>query len=211
MKIKYFYFIALISLWTLTIVVYFWFIKTSYFEVFNEWTERNLLIFYSILFISKVLAIVWPPLPGSLFTLGSIPFIGWPAAFGVEIVGGLTGASIAYYLGKWYGYPFLAKIFSKEMIDKIRQIKVRKDREIESVFMGRMVGVGIMEIICYGAGVLNVRFSRFLIASFLASILALPIFFLGGNVFKGGNILVGLAFAVITLFIFWKIKGRYVE
>lgn len=180
--------------------------------MFNEWTRQNIITFYVFLLISKILAIVWPPLPGSLFTLGSIPFIGWPAALAVEIVGGLTGASITYYLGKWYGYPFLKRIFSEDIVAKIKQIKIRKDREIESIFVARVAGAGnLMEIVCYGAGVLNVRFSRFLIASFMANLLALPIFYIGGNVLKGGNILLGLAFGAVTLFIFWKIKGRYVE
>lgn len=212
MKIKSLYFITLIGTWIVTIILYFWFIRTPYFEAFNIWTRHNLVIFYVSLLLAKILAIVWPPLPGSLFTFGAIPFIGWFQSYLVDLVGSLIGASIAYFLGKKYGYPFLAKIFNVNILQKIQQIKIRKDREIESIFIGRMAGAGnIMELVCYGAGVLRVRFSSFIIASFLANLFALPLYYAGGNILKGGNIILGIIFGAVTLFVFWKIKGRYIE
>lgn len=212
MKFKSLYFIILISTWVATIVLYLWFIRTPYFETFNVWTRHNLIVFYVSLFFVKILAIVWPPLPGSLFTFGAIPFIGWFQSYIVDLTGSLVGASIAYFLGKKYGYPFLTKVFSTDLVKKIQQIKIRKNREIESIFMGRMAGAGnIMELVCYGAGVLRVRFSSFIIASFLASLFSLPLYYVGGNILKGGNIILGVAFGAITLLFFWKIKGRYIE
>ena len=212
MKSKSFYLPVLIGTWILTVILYFWFIKTSYFETFNLWTQQNLLVFYLTLFSVKVIAIVWPPIPGSLLTLGSISLIGWLPAYLVDLAGGLTGASIAFFLGEKYGYPFLEKLFNPELVEKIKQIKIRRNREIESVFLGRVAGGGnIMELVCYGAGVLRIRFRSFLIASFLTGLLTIPIYYLGGNIFSGNSILVGVAFGLITLFIFYKLKGRYVE
>ncbi len=212
MKTKSIYFVVLVGTWVSTIVLYLWFTRTPYFEMFTVWTRHNLFIFYTSLLVAKIAAIVWPPLPGSLFTFGAIPFIGWFQSYTVDMIGSLIGASIAYFLGKKYGYPFLKKIFNPDLVQKIQQIKIRKDREIESVFVGRMAGAGnIMELICYGAGVLRVRFGRFIIASFLANLLALPLYYAGGNILKGGNVVLGVLFGAITLLLFWKIKGRYVE
>jgi|SRR3989344_1175618 len=212
MKNKYLYFVLLAGAWIATVILYLWFTRTPYFELFNEWIRQNLLIFYISLIAIKIIAIVWPPLPGSLFTLGVIPLIGWFQSYLVEMVGSLMGASVAYFLGKKYGYAFLKKVFNPDLIEKIQLIKIRKDREIESVFVARLAGAGnIMELVCYGAGVLRVRFGRFILASFLANLVTLPIYYAGGNVFKGGNIILGIAFGVVTILIFWKIKGRYVE
>ena len=172
MKTKSLYFIVLIGTWIATIVLYLWFIQTPYFEIFNIWTRQNLFTFYISLLIAKILAIVWPPLPGSLFTFGAIPFIGWFQSYMIDLIGSLIGASIAYFLGKRFGYPFLKKIFNHDLVQKIQQIKIRKNREIESILIGRIAGAGnIMELVCYGAGVLRVRFSSFIIASFLANLL----------------------------------------
>ena len=212
MKSKSLYLWILIGTWAATILLYFWFIKSPYFEFFNAWTRQNLLLFYATLLTVKVLAIVWPPLPGGLFTLGSIPFIGWINAYLIDVLGSLIGASIAYVLGRKYGYPFLEKIFDKELVDKVRNTKIRPDRELESMFLGRIMGGGnIMELVSYGAGVLRVRYHNFIIASFLANLIFIPIYYLGGNLFSTNSMLIGVAFSAVTLFIFWKLKGRYVE
>jgi uncharacterized membrane protein YdjX (TVP38/TMEM64 family) len=201
-----------ILIWGGTIALYFWFSRSPYFESFQIWTQQNLLLFYLSLFTAKVLAIVWPPLPGSLFTLGSIPLIGWAESFLIDLAGALTGASIAYFLGRKYGYRFLEKIFNDELVRKIRETHIKPDREIESILIGRIVGNGnLMELVCYGAGVLRVRYHNFLIASFLAGLISLPIYYLGGNLFDGGSILAGALIGLTTLLIFWKLKVRYVE
>ena len=202
----------LICVWGGTIALYFWFTKSPYFASFSIWTQQNLVLFYTTLLLAKILAIVWPPLPGSLFTLGSIPFIGWFQSFLIDLIGALIGASIAYFLGRRYGYPFLEKVFNEELVQKIRETKIRPNREIESIFMGRLAGNGnLMELVCYGAGVLRVRFRNFFIASFLAGLLSLPIYYLGGNLFDGSSILIGVLVGGVTLLLFWKLKGRYVE
>lgn len=202
----------LILVWGGTIALYFWFTKSPYFESFNLWTQQNLILFYISLFTAKVMAIVWPPLPGSLFTLGSIPLIGWFQSFIIDLAGALTGASIAYFLGRKYGYSFLEKIFNDELVQKIRETRIKPEKEIESVLIGRVAGSGnLMELVCYGAGVLRVRYHNFLIASFIAGILSLPIYYLGGNLFDGGSILAGIIISLTTLLLFWKLKGRYVE
>lgn len=202
----------LIIIWGGTIAAYFWFTKSPYFETFNLWTQQNLLLFYTTLLLAKVLAIVWPPLPGGLFTLGSIPFIGWFQSFLVDFVGGLTGASIAYFLGRKYGYPFLKKLFNDKLIQKIRETRIKPHREMESIFIGRIAGNGnLMELVCYGAGVLKVRFKNFFVASFLAGLLSLPVYYLGGNLFSKNSMLAGVIIGALTLLLFWKLKGRYVE
>src|SRR3989344_6900096 len=112
MKTKSLYFVVLVGTWIATIILYIWFIRTPYFEAFNVWTRHNSITFYASLLVAKIAAIVWPPLPGSLFTFGAIPFIGWFQSYLVDMIGSLIGASIAYFLGKKYGYPFLKKIFN---------------------------------------------------------------------------------------------------
>ena len=212
MKKGAFYITILLVAWTATILLYFWFIQSDYFDSFSIWARKNLILFYVSLLFAKVLAIVWPPLPGSFFTLGAIPFIGWVEAYVIDTAGSMMGASIAYFLGYKYGYQFLKKLFSADTVEKIKQIKIRRDREIESVFIGRMAGAGnIMELICYGAGVLRVGFLNFLVASFLANLVFMPAYYIGGSLLHGGNIIIGLLFTAVTLLLFWKIKGRYIE
>ena len=60
----------------ISVVAYLWFIKTPSFALFETWVQGNFVLFYIFLVLTKVIGVVWPPLPGSLFTLASIPFLG---------------------------------------------------------------------------------------------------------------------------------------
>ncbi|MBI5358232.1 hypothetical protein HZB69_01210 [Candidatus Amesbacteria bacterium] len=83
--------------------------------------------------ILKVLGIVWPPLPGGILTLDAIPFIGWFPAYLVDFFGSTVGSSVAFLIGRKYGYPFLQKLFDESTIDKIKHLKIKPHREIEAV------------------------------------------------------------------------------
>ena len=67
--------ILLVFVTILSVVLYLWFIKLPIFQHFVLWVQQNLLLYFLFLIFLKILGIVWPPLPGGLFTLGSIPAI----------------------------------------------------------------------------------------------------------------------------------------
>ncbi len=196
-----------------SVAAYLWFITTPSFALFETWVQGNVVLFYVFLVLTKTLGVVWPPLPGNLFTLASIPFLGWFTAYTADFVGSMLGSSLAYFLGKKYGYTFINKIFSADMEKKIKSINVKQNREIESVFVLRMLGGGtIMEAVCYGAGLLNIKYKNFLIGSVLSHILfGVPLFLLTNQLFSTKNIVMTGIWIIVPIFILWKIKGRYFE
>ena len=99
------------------------------------------------------------------------------------------------------------------MEKKIKSINVKQHREIESVFVLRMLGGGtVMEAVCYGAGLLNVKYKNFLIGSVLSHILfGIPLFLLTNQLFSTKNIVMTGIWVIVPLFILWKVKGRYFE
>lgn len=214
MKIKSKKYLILAILVTLaTILVYYLFSKSVYFKVFTSWSQQNLVFFIVVLFFLKIMGIVWPPLPGGVFTLAAIPFIGWFPAYLVDFAGSLAGSSIAFLVGKKYGYPFLEKLFDKSTIDKIRNLKIKPNREIEAITTLRIfTGSLFMEAICYAAGLLNVRFFSFFMGSIISHIIVgIPSFYLIGGLFNLNNLIFGVLGFVIIIPIFIKLKGRYLE
>lgn len=214
MKIKSKKYLILAILVTLaTILVYYLFSKSVYFEIFTSWSRQNLFLFIIVLFFLKIMGIVWPPLPGGVFTLAAIPFIGWFPAYLVDFAGSLAGSSIAFLIGKKYGYPFLEKLFDKNTIDKIRNLKIKPNREIEAITTLRIfTGSLFLEAICYGAGLLNVRFFSFFVGSIISHIIVgIPSFYLIGGLFNLNNLIFGILGFVIIIPIFIKLKGRYLE
>lgn len=206
--------LALIGLvFLISLLAYFWFINTSYFVSLKSWGEQNTVTFVSLLVSIKIIGIVWPPLPGGLLTLGSIPILGWKLAYFSDFAGSMIGSSIAFYLGSRYGHKFIHKLFDKKIIDKIHKIKVNKKREVEAIFALRLVsGNTIMEAVCYGAGMLKVSYKNFLIGSVAShTLIGIPTFYFAGNLFNSKNVILNLLVAAIAITIIYKSKGRYFE
>lgn len=195
-----------------TLAAYFWFIKTPYFEIFKSWSQENFKLYFSILVFIKTVGIIWPPLPGGILTLGSIPILGWLPAYLSDLLGSILGASGAYLIARKWGYHFIKKIFDEITIEKIRKIKIKKHREIEAIFFFRIFGGTIVEAVCYAAGILNINYLNFLIGTVSShAALGLPFYFFTNNLFEGKNFIINLI--LIAIFIPWALiaKKRYFE
>lgn len=205
--------LILFSLILLTIVGYAWFSRQPSFQLFMDWAQANFWLYVSILIIIKILAVVWPPLPGGLFTIGSIPIIGPINAFLADFVGGTIGCIIAYFLGRKYGYKLLDKLFDKDILKKIKSIKINKDHEIEAVLLVRGFTSSVSEAVSYAAGLLGIHFKNFIIGTLLSNLIVLPYFFLWENVisFNPKNIIYNLLIMLPAAYLFYKFKGRYLE
>lgn len=196
-----------------TILAYLWFAKSSYFIVFTNWAQQNFIILFLILILIKIIGIIWPPLPGGVFTIGAIPVMGWFNAYLADLLGIIIGSGLAYFLGKKYGYALLNKIFDASVITKIKNINIEPKREIESIFLLRLFGGGVLiEIVSYAAGLFRISFRNFLLGSLFSHLaIALPFFYFAGNLFSGKNLIVNIILGVIIVGIFIKFRRRYLS
>lgn len=212
-KKSYIYSAFFIGIFIVTLVIFYWFFKSPYFLIVDNWVKENKMLYIVYLFIYKSVGILFPPIPAGLVTMASIPFLGWFTAYLVDFFGSIFGGSIAYFLGKKYGHPLLNKILGNELTRKIEKIKIKKDKEIESVFVYRIaLGSTILEAIYYGAGFLKIGFKNFLIGSMLSHIVVgVPSFFLANNILNGQNIVLTIALTVVGIVFVLFTKGRYFE
>ncbi len=196
-----------------SVIGYAFFIRTQYFQNLLIWTQHNIILYCLLLLCLKIIGIVYAPIPGGLFTLGSIPLIGWKLAYLIDFVGSMIGASIAYFIGRKYGYVFLTKLFSKSTIEKIKAIKVRKYRETEAIFVLRILtGSSIVDAVCYAAGLLGIRYWNFILGSILSHlIVGILTYALLGNFLSLKNLSINFVVLILTIGILYRIKGRYFE
>lgn len=207
-------FTPLVFIFVVFVFTYYWFMNTPYFTDFKDLAQNNLVLFIVILFFFKTLSIIWPPLPGGLFTLGSIPFIGWESAYLVDLAGSALGSVITYYLGMKYGLAFLRRVLNEDVITKIQSIKVKKYRQTELIIMLRLfTGSIFLEAITYGAGLLKIRFTSFLVGSLISHIIVgVPVYFFAKEaILNPQNIVVSTILLVGVIFTLYKVKGRYLE
>lgn len=201
----------LVIVFITSIVFYIWLVNSPYFSLLLNWSRQNILTFSLSLLGLKIASIVYPPIPGGLATLASIPFLGWKLAYLIDFIGSMIGSSMAFFIARKYGFVFLGKIFDAKTIHKIKNIEVYSNRQIESVFALRiLLGTTIMEAICYGAGLLNITYKNFLIGSIFSHlVIGIPIYYLASNITQLKNIPLTLISIIIGGFIFWKIRKRY--
>lgn len=197
---------------SIPLIIFIWIKQSGNFDVFYAWSQQNLVLFVVVLFLLKVLAMIYPPLPGGILTLGAIPVIGWFEAYMVDLAGSMVGSSIAFVLGKKYGYRFLHKVFDEETVKRFHAIKIKPGREIESVFVLRTLGGMIVEVIAYGSGLLGIGYFNFLIGSTLSHVVVgIPAYYLASNIFSTQNIVISVVLAVLSVTVLWRVKGRYFE
>ena len=203
--------IILVFVTILSVVLYLWFIKLPIFQHFVLWVQQNLLLYFLFLLFIKILGILWPPLPGGLFTLGSIPAIGWELAYIADLVGSIIGSSGAFFIGKKYGSKLLRRFFDSSTIEKIQNVKIKKDKEFEAVIVLKFVYSSVGEVVSYGAGMLGISYSKFIIGSFLAWQINMPVFFMAGKALEGKLLIINVITIVFAILLFYKLKGRYFE
>lgn len=213
MKIKgYSHLLSLIALFALTVGAYLWFVYSSHYGAFVGWAQSNPLIFYPTLFLTKAAGIVWPPLPGGVLTLGAVYIVGWWQAYLIDISGSIFGSVIAFGIAKKWGRGFVSKILDEKTIEKIDHIRVKPNRQFESIFLFRVFGGTVVEIVVYAAGLLKVSFKKFLIASVLSHMVTgIPMFFFADSIIQRENIYFNVILLVIAVVLFIKMRKRYFE
>lgn len=156
-----------------------------------------------------MIGIVWPPIPGGVLTLASIPVIGWQYAFLADLTGTTIGGSIAYFIGKKYGRKILETLFDEQLIKHIDRIKIHEGKEIEGLVVLRIFIHSISEIVSYGAGVLGIEYKKYLISTILAMIVFIPMFYFFEQILSGKNLVFNILLTLITGSIFVYYKDRY--
>jgi uncharacterized membrane protein YdjX (TVP38/TMEM64 family) len=191
---------------------YLWFYHSPYFAAFSNWAQGYLVALFIILVVIKAIGIVWPPIPGGILTLGSIPIMGWAAAYCADFLGSLIGSCVAYGIARKWGIAFLRKIFDEETIKRMQTVRVVKKREIEAVFLFRLFGGNVVEVVCYAAGLLRVGFTNYLIGTVTShAAIGIPFYYFSGELFQGRNFLINLIFAAALVCLLIFFKKRYFE
>lgn len=199
----------LVALFIATAYAYAWFSKQPSFLQFIEYSQNNVQGYFIILILIKITAIVIPPIPGRVFTVASIPVIGWWGAYLADLIGGVIGDIATFLLGRKYGYALLDKLFDKKTVARAKKIKIQKNKELEAMIVLNTLYGTVSEVISYSAGLLGVRLRNFAAASLIVGIINIPIFYLAEIVLKGQSLLVATLVIALTFAFFYKIKGRY--
>lgn len=197
----------------LTSIIFSQALRLEEFQATINFVQNYFWFYIFFLFAAKTVSIVYPPLPGVVLTLASVPLIGWEAAYLVDITGSVFGAIISYQLGQKYGKSILKTILGEKLSGKILQIKLKQKNQVESAIVLRIAAGGALsDGLAWGASLIGFRLLPFIIGYSVSHVITtLPIFyFVGVSIAFHSWVIVGTA-AVIAWFLVYKFKGRYFE
>lgn len=210
-KRKSFIFIALV--WIFSILGYVWLIKQPFSQQSGWLAQTHKLSLFIGLVLIKIAGLVWPPIPGGVFNLAVIPFIGWPLAYLSDLTGTIIGALICYSLARKWGYKLLDKIFDEGTVKKIKALKIKTHRQTEFSFMMTLSSrLLLTEISYYAAGLLKINFWKFMAGAIGSHLLlSIPSYYFVGILFSTKTIYWGILGWIILIPLWLKIKSRYFE
>lgn len=204
-------FISLV--WIFSILGYVWLIKQPFSQEISWFAQTHKTSLFAGLVLIKIAGLVWPPLPGGVFNLAVIPFLGWQLAYLSDLAGTIVGALIDYFLAKKWGYKLLDKIFDESTINKIKALKVKTHKQTEFSFMLTLSSrLLLTEISYYAAGLLKVNFWKFLVGAIGSHLLlGIPGYYFSGILFNTNTIYLGVIGWIALIPLWLKIKNRYFE
>jgi uncharacterized membrane protein YdjX (TVP38/TMEM64 family) len=191
--------------------VYFYYIRTPSFQHFVLVSQEYYLQIFIGLVVVKILAILYPPIPGALFSFGLIPVLGWKGSYLADSIGGMTGSMCAYMIGRFMGKNFLLKIIDKNIFTRLEKMKIKKHKRVEAVSVLKIFYGSISEYISYCAHLLGVNFRSFLLGTFIATLANIPFFIFADNLIHWRGFYFNVVFGTVAILAFVKLKGRYFE
>lgn len=162
-----------------------------------------------IIIFFRMIAMIIPPIPGGILSFALIPVLGWFWSYIYAVIGMTIGASIAFFIARKFREPVVAKFVPLQQLHTWEK-QLSGKTEFTTFLVIRMTTGPIMDFISYVAGLTRISFKKFLIATLIAEIPSIVVYYLGGEVYKKfteqNSSIFGIAFLLIigVLYFFFK-------
>ena len=108
----------------------------------------------------QIVQVVFPVIPGGASCLAGVLAFGPILGFIYNYLGLVIGSVMAYLLSYNFGLPIVKKLFKKETVNKyLKYIKTNRFERL--FFLGILLPGAPDDLLCYIAGISNIKFSRF--------------------------------------------------
>ncbi len=174
---------------------------TYMLSVFNVEMIKTYILSYGIWapiisFILMIFQSVAAPLPAFLITFANASLFGWIKGAALSWVSSMAGAILCFYLSRYFGRAFVIKITSKSALESVDGFFEKYGKH--AILIARLLPFISFDVISYSAGLTNISFWSFVIATGLGQLPATLIYSYVGGMLSGGTKL--FVFGLLTLF-----------
>gem|GEM_PF-707159 len=164
-----------------------------------------------MIILFRMLAMIIPPIPGGILSFALIPVIGWFLSFVYAVIGMTLGASIAFFIARKFREPVVAKFVPLQQLT-IWEKRLSHKTEFFTFLLIRLTTGPIMDFISYIAGLTKISFKKFLLATVIAELPSVFVYYFGGEVYKKvteqNSSYVGIGFILILAVLYYSFKDH---
>ena len=175
------------------------FSKASNVEAGIVFVGRHTIVGPIILILWRVFGIIVPAIPAGVISFAAVPIFGWLHTYIYTLSGILAGTSLAFFLARIFREKLVARFMPLQKIHKLES-EMSKKKEFFAIVALRLFTAPVMDFSSYIAGLTKISYKKFLLATLVASLPDIFIFYIGEETYKrffGKSIFI----AVIVLFV----------
>lgn len=141
-------------------------LSSQYFNQLQQaMLEGGLLGFYLIMIIQSIIAVI----PSDAILIMSGAAFGFETSSVVGTLGLMSGAMINYAIGMRFGRPLVERLIGREDLEKVERLFNKHGSKI--IFAARFIPWVSFDAISYFAGLVEITFVSFTVATLLGTIL----------------------------------------
>lgn len=149
-------------------------------------TIQSILLDYPVLapvifVLIRIIPIVVAPIPGLVVDFVGIAVFGWLQGFILAETAVIIGTTIAFYIGRIFREPAVARFTSIEKVDEWRE-KYSENQQFWFLVFARALTSPVFDFVSYAAGLTKISYKKYITITFIASApLAFSFYYIGSS------------------------------
>lgn len=173
------FFFSIVALCLLTIFIISRNFSQDLISIFKE----NPFIGPVLLVLWRILGIIVPAIPAGIVSFAAVPIFGWLATYLYTLIGIMLGTSISFFLARRFKEPLVSKFVPLAKLHKLED-ELSDRKRFMAILLIRLFTVPVMDFSSYAAGLTKISFPKFFLATILASIPDIAIFYFGEKFYQ---------------------------
>lgn len=180
-RIQILIFIAVILITTIFAIIYLF--SKDFSGNLIQIIQANPYLGPILLVLWRIIGIIIPAIPAGIVSFAAVPIFGWFWTYIYTVIGILMGTSISFFLARKFREPLVSKFVPLAKLHKLEGELSERKRFMAIVIL-RLFTVPVMDFSSYAAGLTRISFPKFFLATLIASIPDVAIFYFGEKLYQ---------------------------
>ncbi len=152
-----------------------------------------------IFILLRAVPVVVAPIPGVVFDLVGLAVFGWKFGLILALIGGHLGASIAFFIGRYFREPVVRYVVPLQKLHEFES-QYSERQKFWTLVAVRFITSPFFDYVSYAAGLTKMSFGTFLLSTFIGVLpFSFFIYYFGGIIFNFGFVYASLFFIGIAI------------